>query len=133
MNIEELLKPRYKVVAEYPGSPLLLEDILTYDERGYFYNFNMHCVINPERYPAIFKPLEWWEERAADEMPEYVKDNYCGEVHKVSAWTGINSFGRPLYTYKQKSGNEGQTFVGITIVPATKEEYGQYQSSLTTN
>lgn len=72
-KVAELMKPRYKVIADYPDSKYKVDEIieLTWNDPlpnkygGYqsFYN----------KYPHLFKKLQWWEERKEDEMPEYVK------------------------------------------------------------
>ena len=66
---EDLLKPRYKVIADYPDSEFKIGDIKTVTggdlrfTEGYF-----------NAYPAIFKRIEWYEDRERNEMPKYVKD-----------------------------------------------------------
>jgi len=64
--IDDLMKPRYKVIADYPDNEFSVGEILP-DE----------VVSNEEdeilKYPHLFKKLEWWEERRESEMPEYVK------------------------------------------------------------
>ena len=71
-NVAELLKPRFKVIADYPESKFKVGEIiqLTWNDPfpdkygGYetFYN----------KYPHLFKKLEWWEDRKESEMPQYV-------------------------------------------------------------
>lgn len=70
MSVEELLKPRYKVIADYPslGSAAKFGSIIEGEyvlDRGEWYPM--------EKYPHIFKSLQWWEEREEKYMPEYVK------------------------------------------------------------
>ncbi len=62
MTTEQLLKPRYKVIADYPNSKFEVEQILMGQYIAY-----------ADKYPAIFKPLEWWVEREPSELPEYLQ------------------------------------------------------------
>lgn len=74
MTPEQLMQPRYKVIADYPGNKLEVRSIL---DQGIRDCFNCDGIIYHEsilkKYPHIFKPLQWWEERKLKEMPEYVK------------------------------------------------------------
>jgi hypothetical protein len=67
MTPEELLRPRYKVIAEFPR----IEDfegceidniIITLSEDNLY-----------EKYPHLFKKLGWWEDRKEEDMPMYLK------------------------------------------------------------
>lgn len=79
-----LLAPRYKVIADWPLSELsetrigqifeiTITDVATLD------------VVLPlyDKYPHLFRKLEWWEERKPEEMPEYAYDNENGGIGKV--------------------------------------------------
>src|SRR5690242_15646600 len=111
---EELLRPRYKVIAIWPGmhiEPFRLNEIVTlqyYTEEegedkaeGFVYipykhkpkNFMWESFFT--LFPHLFKKLEWYEERKTEEMPEYVKWDYNpktdnedvkGLVEKVIKW-----------------------------------------------
>ena len=88
--MSELLKPRYKVIADfYQGQKDISQNRIKVGD--IFMNYipqqnivwhrtrdeKMHvdCKIHkPEQYPHLFKPLAWYEEREASEMPEYVKN-----------------------------------------------------------
>jgi len=65
MTVEELLMPRYKVIADYPSSPYYVGEIK--DRLGD--NVAAHFA----KYPHLFRKLNWWEERKVEDMPEYVK------------------------------------------------------------
>ena len=80
MTPELLMKPRYKVIADYPKSPFDVGMILT--KSGGTNNvftceqaIQKSLVWHPENYPVIFQELMWWEGRTIDEMPEYVKQS----------------------------------------------------------
>lgn len=64
MTIENLLKPRYKVIADYPNSIYSIGEIIECDAEE-------DCTLH--KWPAIFKKLEWWEDRKPENMPEYVR------------------------------------------------------------
>jgi hypothetical protein len=79
---EELLKPRYKVIADYPGrrETMPIGHVLTLNKWGagkwwheYTDDEPIHLDEGSTRFPAILRPLAWWEERDEWEMPEYVK------------------------------------------------------------
>jgi hypothetical protein len=111
MTTEELLKPRYKVMADWPGRSddfkigaiitlnKILDDELiskllipSRDKLKETPLYNAPCWIAENEmsikgkgffqlYPNLFKKLEWWEERKPQEMPEYVG---------YSRWIGID-------------------------------------------
>lgn len=67
MTIEQLTKRRYKVIAQWPLCPYELNSII--DEccmKG-----SDTCYY--DEWPHLFRKLEWWEERKAEDMPAYVK------------------------------------------------------------
>ncbi|MDB5200560.1 MAG: hypothetical protein JWO92_2523 [Chitinophagaceae bacterium] len=76
MTTEELLKPGYKVIADYPLSSKYFNvgEVLIWSNEGFYYadNCKMHKE-TVEKYPHLFKKLEWHEERKKEDMPEYVK------------------------------------------------------------
>jgi hypothetical protein len=78
MTVDELLEPRFKVIADYPHSPFTVGAIM-----------DKWNSISPDmqhygKYPHLFKKLEWWEERQPGEMPEYVKGKKS--VYKVKTY-----------------------------------------------
>lgn len=130
MTVEDLLKPRYKVIADYPGSNFNIGDILHNPE--YFDKRNS----NLNKYPAIFKPLSWWEDRKPEEMPEYVKftKEYMefkkGDVYKTTPRKRTDSNGE--FIYFLIDGSKPNKFIDNKIgvppnfnqlLPATETEY----------
>ncbi len=76
--MEDLLKPRFKVIADYPLSSYNVGRILTPISKGSsLYDCieasSSEKIRNPNKYPHLFKKLEWWEDRSLYEMPDYVK------------------------------------------------------------
>lgn len=125
-DIKDLLKPRYKVIADYPGNihPL-----------GKIHGHNINGTINKmpidewiewhEKYPANFKKLEWWEDRELPQMPEYMKID--GRVVKVKEWSwdyfDKDTFPETRLMCLQVQGDDHDYFEFKEYLPATKEEY----------
>lgn len=122
MTKEELLKPRYKVIADYPGSPYKIGDILFYMKSYSTVSYlptTTYCdkFIRIENYPHIFRKLEWWEEREEQDMPEYVKYVPKDKVLKVAD----KSEDCRLW---HKDNEVEFRFIGSkNFLPSTKEEY----------
>jgi hypothetical protein len=115
MTSEELQTPRYKVIADYPHSPYKIGDIITFDQRLWINSDYKLADKSIDKYPHLFKKLEWHEEREPEEMPEYVKHKN-GNVFKVSE---VTPSGMIL---------EGHFWVRFkNILPATKEQYEEYK------
>jgi hypothetical protein len=76
------MKPRWKVIADYPCAIHPMGTIInTYESANAYlvkvgeemdgtYRSEDGCLAD---YPAIFQKLEWWQERKIEEMPEYLK------------------------------------------------------------
>ncbi len=98
MTTEELLRPRYKVIADYPNSPHKIYEILeSINVDGRYLNKNIGLWEKDlEKFPAIFKPLEWWEDRKAEDMPEYLKHKLKDSpttYHKIIKWNMVQMVG----------------------------------------
>lgn len=82
MTPTELLKPRYEVIADYPGQLYQIGDIIDTYETAMCYAIGNTPHCEPEwsekvclsDYPKIFRRLAWWEHLNPEDMPEYVKD-----------------------------------------------------------
>lgn len=86
-KVVELLKPRWKVIAEYPqsifpiGAVFYIDKLYAYikSPNGALSTQSNYYVQNPGKYPDVFKSLAWWEERGIDaQMPTYVKIDWGG-------------------------------------------------------
>jgi hypothetical protein len=131
MTKEELLRPRYKVIADYPNGAYEIGAVIETYESAMARALNLEnedCKICLLDYPALFKKLEWWEERKPEDLPEYLKCvrtpdqiHFPGEVYKMK-WTG--------YMW-------GRTEKGVAVIetncytPATLEEYNTYTNQAT--
>lgn len=79
---EELLAPRFLVIADYPNSIFKVGEILSGD-----YDGRIFCDPNSCKYsdfPHLFQKLYWYEKRDKSELPEYVKMNYTKTHHIIS-------------------------------------------------
>jgi hypothetical protein len=148
LSVEELMKPRYRVIADYPHPPftndsynadnehifiegdLLIQcnvnGALTFKRCGRLGHMSVGvpCCAHPEKFPKIFQRLEWWEDRKVDEMPAYTKlESHF--VHKVERWLETNYLGQPLYEYYNKVG-QLTTFCAVDLQPATHADYQAY-------
>jgi hypothetical protein len=123
---EQVLIPRFKVVANYPGNTSFrVGEIITVDNKAIEKEFAV--------YPAIFRRLKWWEDRDQEDMPEYVKFTKMyasftkGEVFKWKTWDTSNDTDLivQFVNWKKKGAQFDKSAVpgGDHVVPATKEEF----------
>lgn len=121
MTTEELLKPRYKVIADYPNSPHKVGELLYQSE-------TTTSLTRYSDYPHLFKRLEWWEERTLDDMVsvKFVKVvNYVGywrvgDIVPVEDYIINNG---KFHSYNLKYGKYHQPKF---LLPATEQEYQEY-------
>jgi hypothetical protein len=121
MTTEELLQPRYKVIADFPQWSVFthkLGDIL--ELRGvHFVGKGTSRSINEkdiDKYPSVLRKLQWWEERNEEELSKikYAKTLAGNSVRTVLrfelSWDKIILDGGKVRSIKN-------------WLPATKEEY----------
>lgn len=102
MTAKELLKPRFEVIANYPNSKVEVGDILI--QHMYETSTTGMCIYvtnteNPlqgnslspefaETMPHLFRKMNWWEKRTADQMPKKVKSlaDSNGDVYDIEEW-----------------------------------------------
>lgn len=133
-KVEQLMRPRYKVIADYPGSDYSIGEVLVLDDGGgesdefYFCDEDgkhIEWEAFYKHYPHIFKPLEWWEERAPEEIPGYVKfakENsygHFGEVIKIDE-IKISKGGFGIVCHDKG------TWWATDCLPATESKYNEY-------
>lgn len=133
--MNDLLMPRYKVIADYPEMPFSLNQIIdintnwlgeaSYEWADYD---GMRRVYQTElnQYPHLFKPLSWWEDRDFNDMPEYIKAKERDGSYVLYKITGWN-FGE--YTTGYFENGVPISMEENDILPATEEEYTQYINS----
>lgn len=131
MTPKELLIPRYRLYAEYPGCPfkagaMLIQHSLgatnvLYYEDGLYGQPNAQSIYNPENYPNNFVKLEWWEHRSIKDWPEYLRDMQ-GDVYRVE----IRVDPKPhILILDVEDKTISRDFVYLT--PATLEQYFSYK------
>lgn len=83
MTAEQLLKPRFQVISNYPESPFEIDEIIDGNIL-----VTAPIGLNSPKYasdfPNIFKELKWHEYRTKEDFPEYV------EVLETIPYYGIN-------------------------------------------
>jgi len=96
MTAEDLLRPRFEVIEEYPNSIFKKGDILVrikcatndwYHTNEKAWTANL-CLEDLEKYPHLFRPLKWWENRNVEDMPKKLicKAVDGNEVMHVKEW-----------------------------------------------
>lgn len=128
LSKEELLRDRYKVIADFPGCSYEVGTVLYVDPDGELYSpiagysrsvtKVMQCDI--EKYSANIQPLPWWSDREPEDMPEYLEWPDTGVVCKPSKYLG-NFF------YLSDDDSFGYSLAHVNI--ATLAEYEAYQQS----
>lgn len=87
LSKEELLKPRYQVIADYPNND--------YFPVGYIYTPSksgggrIYCDEKSKKFsdfPHLFKPLSWWEERSIEDMPKFLRVGNNGVIREVQEY-----------------------------------------------
>jgi hypothetical protein len=137
MDIQELLKPRYRVIADWPGNKYFavgeilsthpIYELYAADKLKHLRKCDNSAgvdISNLEKHPHLFRKLEWWEERDEKDMPEYLKfDN--GMVVKVDSY--LMDVGFNFY-YGESAGYGKRPFRGSNVIPATESEYQSYNT-----
>lgn len=136
-KIEALLRPRVIVENLWPNCDYGVGDILI-KESGYYSwlsagsYFDKLKPADVEPYPYLMRPLNWWEKRSVEEMPEYVKVKETGEVCRVTRYY-INHNFACFYTGElEKRGKLKGTETPYNLkacIPATESEYNNYINS----
>jgi hypothetical protein len=124
MTVEELLIPRFKVIADYPtmdrNGNYMVGDILTDNGKTAVLKQNGDAVFVCEwkKYPHLFKKLEWWEERNIEDMPKYILGQNRGDWHYVK--TAVWIMGGSSYP---ETTVDGITYYAPYATPLTEEEF----------
>lgn len=148
MKKEDLLKERFKVVADYPKSDFPLGTILSMDVESAIITLNgeyqfsdkwpmaltssyyVKNVLKVENYPHLFRKLEWYEERKVEDMPEYVKNVKSEVILKVKKWEWDNDEDAENELFFTSDGDELGQYPRQIYIPATLEEYTTYLTTL---
>lgn len=69
MTAKELLNPRYEVIADYPGNTSVIGSV--WECPNYDNDFTVeYWVQSNDRYPHLFRKMNWWEKRNIEDMPK---------------------------------------------------------------
>lgn len=117
-SVVDLMKPRYKVIADYPDGRHKVGNIITPNKSGY-----CPYVGNADQYPHLFKKLEWYEDREETEMPQYVKSIMTEKVFKTDMWL-LDEDG-DIYFDSDECRN--LSMYPHNYLPSTETEYNSYQ------
>lgn len=137
---EELLSPRNVAIAPYPCSPYDVGDLIEYSTSGKTFKATIVCKGQDDEMTifipvkclasmnAIFKKLNWWDERSIWDMPEYLFDEAAHEYVKLEQFNpdGFISSDVKTYSPTRKTTHWNTLF---DCLPATEEEYNTYLSS----
>ena len=122
--VEELLKPRYKVIAEYTSmAKWKIGDIIIPIVGNFANPIEVEQMLS--KYPHLFRKLEWWEDRKPEEMPSFLKDIGDGQIYKVSKYED-----KRMVTIIANKGYNDLRYTSIHhFVPSTYEDFTKQQSS----
>lgn len=100
-------RKRYKLISDYPRNNLPVGLIFEFDVEAvwlilndeYYFDckdwpmgvassYYFASIIDCEKYPNIFKELQWWEDRKPEDLPKYVKDLH-GEIYKIKKYDDL--------------------------------------------
>lgn len=117
MTTEELLQPRFKVIANFPDNTRNIGDIIYVDnKKEKYWSDNFEKWLST--FPHLFRKLKWFEDRAIEDLPEYLKDK--NEIYKVYKYDlSYSMFSVKVY---EKSGYILTLFL-YNVLPSNKEEY----------
>jgi len=125
MTVEQLLEPRYKLIADFPNSPFKVGEILDLKDE-----WNIDNYLAYDKYPHLFKRLEWWEERKLEDMPEYVRLNPVNtiggeKVFIIKSWHQEHKSIRAIIESHEHMNAMFERY----FLPATQSEYLNYINS----
>lgn len=130
LDVKELMRPRYEVIADYPGNQNKVGSIIVCPD----YDFTAQYWIEAnDKYPHLFKKLNWWEHRKVEDMPMFLRSDLDAKsptFHKIVEWRMRELWGVidpenrsvcSLMAFNPKFG----------YFPATEQEYLEYEKSQT--
>ncbi len=92
MSTEDLLKPRYKVIADYPMAFYGVGQVISCLRDNTARVLEGECwTIDLGMYPHLFRKLSWHEDRLPEEMPRFIKVPTEGdsfEYYEIIKWHG---------------------------------------------
>lgn len=93
---KKLLAARFEVIETYPNSPFLKGEVLHRINRATddIYHTNPESPVGGiemfeiEKYPHLFRKMNWWEDRTADEMPNRIVSHATDakDIYEIIEW-----------------------------------------------
>lgn len=134
MTIEELLKPRWKVIADFPCN--VGHDVGEIISE-YKYKSEPDCCfieidldgkifgICPDDYPHLFRKLKWWEEREIEDMPNYIRVEHTIPLAYYQNLNGVYKVGEYISDGFIPDKGDGIKSISFNkwVFPATEQEY----------
>jgi hypothetical protein len=84
MTPQQLLIPRYEVIADWPNNTIEIGAIATiindYAVFETYYGVTFHYKML-DHHNHLFKKLGWWEYRSKEEMPDYLRKTDMEDSH----------------------------------------------------
>lgn len=121
LTTEQLMQPRWEVIADYPGSAFKVGQIL----------LKKLGRLNPDKYPGIFQRLAWWEFRTKNDMPEYLRiiSEINGSDNRGHVFKAIpGAYNKHIAEGYSEDGKGFDNILIYCFSPATEEEYNTYQA-----
>ena len=154
MTNEELMIPRFRVIADYPNNNFKVGDIL-YAHHNKPYNNDNVCTKDKifdgytskwidlsevKKHSHLFQEISWWEGRNEEDMPKYLKFVWKGkidEARKVEKWLYDNFKDRSNPNgFTHQSSVDDTLFPRVSLngwTPATEEEYNHFINEVLIN
>jgi len=129
-DIQHLLKPRYRVIADYPGNDMgpvgtILDRNWTWYKNDDENTGQVICRVSD--FPHLFQPLKWWEERKPEDFQKvaYVME-VVGEVLDMGSVHPVNSWRFNLNPMVELDAGR---FNPSHFIPCSLSDYEQYKQS----
>jgi hypothetical protein len=122
LSVENLMQERWKCIAGYPKGRIAGTILERHEDDDYFNvgGKSDAYYVSPNylnEFPHLFQKLEWYEERAIEDLPLYLKSPFW--VAKVKEWKEGNRIFIDV-DYNEPSGTR-------TYLPATETDYLNYK------
>lgn len=129
MSIEELLKPRVKVIADWPYGDHMAGDILPATDKGVI-RLSKALSCNYEAYPHLFELLPWYVGQSFEDL---ISVKYVKVVRYVGYWrvgdiVPVEDYdcivkSKYLHAYILKYKHAHQL---SAVIPATEQDYNDF-------
>jgi hypothetical protein len=138
MTTEELLRPRYKVIATWPDMGNTQNHVgqiitLIKTKKDEWARITFKVTYYEQffkEYPHLFKPLQWWEDRKPEEVEgKYIRSK-TGKCYQIKKHFPRDE-GKPFMAYFKEEDNDELGHYYFILMPEliTKEEYEAYMQT----